>query len=209
MLRSGLMGIYMKDLMNLTPELSAPAKNASQDIIPNLLMLFVLSEITLSESTNSLNIDARIKCRRGAYQFDMFLQHWLTQIPQTNQIQVDLISCGNCGYHRTDITINGNVHLLFMYSFDRNAKYLEKYLQMNNDPSSPKFAYFLYNLDSTKEKVNRLKLIIPGCQKGNQDEEYDLTTILETLRTQNTIDNPSTEKLTQNIPLLNAPQDNE
>lgn len=167
-------------------------------------MLFILSEKTVKELSDFSTIDERLKKRREQYEFDKYLQNWISKINIEKYIKTHIIPCGNKSFYKSEMIINDRVYFHFNHSFNHNSKYNEKYLKMNLDADSPKFAYFLYNFNKEKNEVTSLKVVVPSVAKNSEENALDLTETLKLFRQKVIEKNYDLKYLISNIPLLNS-----
>lgn len=194
----------MDSLTNVIPKLNKHYENDNKNIVYNLLMIFVLSEKNIKEIDSLIQIDDRLKKRRVQYEYDKYLQHWISKINVDNYIKTNIIECGNSGFSKTEMIVNDIVFFHFNHSFNCNAIYNRKYLKMNIDANSPKFAYFLYDLNKAKDTVVKLELIIPNNLNDARDYKLDLTKTLNSFREKVIEGKYDLKSLISTIPLLNT-----
>ena len=158
--------------------------NNSFNILKKILYIFVLSEMALGESRNNRSWiqDERLSKQRKTKEYDENLQNMLLSINNDDLLIAKTVECGSKSYYKTECKLKGNCYLLFNHTFDPNAKYIKKYLNMNKDVDSPKFAYFRYDISKQNEEVEKLELCIPYPQKDISEYKIDLTGYIEPIR---------------------------
>ena len=67
--------------------------------------------------------------------------------------------------NKTEIILDNSIYIHFCRSFDKNAKYNQPYIKMNDDPSKFGFCCFEYTLSKDKTKVTDISLRIPRLDK--------------------------------------------
>lgn len=166
-----------------------------------LLEIFLLTEKMVRENNFLLEIDERLLKRRGSYEFDKYLQHWISKVKIEGYLTAKIISCGSSGCYKAELIVNNSIYIHFSRSFNRGAQYNAKYLSMNSDTDQPRFACVVYTLNDTKDTVEKLEFLIPS-RNGEKDERYELSTVLDTMRSTPNIQYGDWKQLVRNSHLL-------
>lgn len=161
-----------------------------------ILQIFLAAEFaTLQDNEAPWLTEKKLNKRRGVLRFDNHLQQMLLYTNRISDYHAKCIECGNKSLYKTELRTVDGYCLHFNHSFDASAKYNTKYIETNTDPYDPKFAYFLYKLNPSKDTIISLKFIIPS-QSTNASalKELDLSNTLNDLRKvllNNKITNPA------------------
>ena len=120
--------------------------------------------------------------RRSVMHFDNHLQQMLFYVNRIANYSAFCIECGNKSLYKTELRTEDGYCLHFNHSFNPLAHYNKKYLTYN-DKAPPKYGYFQYELNKTKEEIISLKLIIPSSDINSLPlREIDCSSQLMELR---------------------------
>lgn len=128
-----------------------------------IMQVFSLAELAISKKdvvywTISENLDKHRETR----EYDVHVQKMLLFLERVGSFQAEEVSCGGNGFYRTLLkNPQTDECILVVHSWDRDALYLKKYLQMNSDIHNPKFALIQYDLNQSRTHLENLKFVIP------------------------------------------------
>ena len=135
-------------------------------LINYFVSVAILAEMAVSKVDDSpWLVEEKLNNRRNNYEFDKHLQNMLLFLNKRNGVSSKCIECGNSNYYKTEIILDNSIYIHFCRSFDKNAKYNQPYLKMNDDPSKFGFCCFEYMLSKDKTKVTDISLRIPRLDK--------------------------------------------
>lgn len=131
-------------------------------LINYFVSVAVLAEMAVSKVDDfPWLVEEKLNNRRNNYEFDKHLQNMLLFLNKRNGVSSKCIECGNSNYYKTEIILDNSIYIHFCRSFDKNAKYNQPYLKMNDDSSKLGFCCFEYTLSKDKTKVTSISLLIP------------------------------------------------
>lgn len=131
-------------------------------LINYFVSVAVLAEMAVSKVDDfPWLVEKKLNNRRNNYEFDKHLQNMLLFLNKRNGVSSKCIECGNSNYYKTEIILDNSVYIHFCRSFDKNTKYNQPYLKMNDDSSKLGFCCFEYTLSKDKTKVTSISLLIP------------------------------------------------
>ena len=142
--------------------------NKADILIASSLVIFVLSEVAIkNEDLDYWDIDDRLKKHRTVREFDYHVQQMLWLLKDAGGLKASISNCGSNNYHFVqydDVETDSCMRVL--HTFNPKAKYMKKYLSMNQDYDNPRFAYIQYSIDSSKTNIRKIKMVIPGIDGG-------------------------------------------
>ena len=149
--------------------------NIGNILIASSLVILTLSEMAINnDDLDYWNIDDRLNKHRTVKDFDAHVQKMLYLLKGVGSLEAVITKSSNNNYHFVEFNdVSRGICIRVLHTFNSKAKYMKKYLDMNNDPNNPKFAYIQYTLDSTKTKVRKIKAVIPSTE-GENYRSYNL-----------------------------------
>ena len=148
-----------------------------------IMQVLSLAEVAINKKdvvywAVSENLDKHRETR----EFDVHIQKMLLYLEKIGEFQAKEVSCGGNGFYRTLLeNPHTNECLLIVHSWDYTALYMKKYLQMNADIRSPKFALIQYDLNKSRTELQNLKFVIP-LENGTIYQSKDLMPLIGEVR---------------------------
>jgi len=166
----------------ITHYLTQPDFGQNQTLMYEFCAIFAIAELAIAKANDApWLIEDKLNKRRTAYEFDKHLQNLLLLSNGHNGLSANCIECGKSNMYKTEVVLDGKFYFHFQQSFNPEAAYNKKYLDMNTDDSSSEYAYFLYSLSKNKDNVKSLKLVLPNYDKS-KIKDYELTNTFEPVR---------------------------
>ena len=157
--------------------------NNGESFALSILKIFLAAEFaTKNDQAAPWLTNCDLMKRRSVMNFDNHLQQMLFYVDRIANYSAFCIECGNKSFYRTELRTEDGYCLHFHHSFNPLAHYNKKYLTYN-ETASPKYGYFQYELNKTKERIKSLKLIIPSSDINSLPlREIDCSSQLMELR---------------------------
>ena len=110
-------------------------------VICAILRIFLAAEFATSKADKvPWLIEDKLNKRRKVFEFDCHLQQMLLYIKNIGNYYAHCIECGNKSLYKTELKTDDGYYLHFNHSFNYEAKYNKKYIELNEDTDNPKFA---------------------------------------------------------------------
>lgn len=137
--------------------------NIGDMLIASSLVVLALAEVAINnDELDYWNIDERLNKHRTVRDFDTHVQKMMYALKEIGKLKASVVKSSSNNYHYVEYNdFESSACLRVLHTFDPGAKYMKKYLKMNEDTTNPKFAYIQYTLDATKTKVRKVKAVIP------------------------------------------------
>lgn len=133
-------------------------------LIASSLVILALSEVAINnDDLDYWNIDERLNKHRTVKDFDVHVQKMLYFLKAVGPLKASVIKSSSNNYNFVEFNdVSSGACIRVLHTFNPKARYMKKYLKMNEDPNKPRFAYIQYSLDSSKTKVQKVKAVIPS-----------------------------------------------